>query len=399
MERRILMDRQYKKLMIISVFLWLTTNFHHPVNPTYFTELNLPNHVFGTSMAFMVSAVFLTSPIWGSLGDNYGRKKTLVYSTLLYGMTQIAYGMSTQLWHILLLRAIAGMFSGGFMVGFLAAVVDVSDESNRAERIAAFSAVMSVSMSIGFLIGGILGYLPVRYVFYIQGIVMMAVSLAIHLTLGETNSPSGESTKPDFIWNILKDKDKSKAVFTPWILIFLGVTLFVFIAYSSNTNAFNYYLKEQLDFKPIVNGIWRAGTGIFGLIANLTINVWLARNYKGKNALVIFLSFTLLGSIMIYANTSIIPFMGWSLFYFTMHTVLFPMLQSFAVKSTEHGAGFMSGLFSASRSLGEMLGALIAGFAYGIGNRVPFLLSIIAIAIALILGVMQLTVRTGKESN
>jgi len=59
----------------------------------------------------------------------------------------------------------------------------------------------------------------------------------------------------------------------------------------------------------------------------------------------------------------------------------------------------MSGLFSASRSLGEMLGALIAGFAYGIGNRVPFLLSIIAIAIALVLGIMQLTIRTGKESN
>lgn len=393
------MDRQYKKLMIISVFLWLATNFHHPVNPTYFTQLGLPSHVFGTSMAFMVFAVFLTSPIWGSLGDNYGRKKTLVFSTLFYGMTQIAYGMSTQLWHILLLRAIAGMFSGGFMVGFLAAVVDVSDQSNRGERIAAFSAVMSVSMSVGFLIGGILGYLPVRYVFYIQGITMMTVSLAIYLFLGETNSPTGRNSKPDFIWNILKDKEKSKAIFTPWIMIFLGVTLFVFIAYSSNTNAFNYYLKEQLDFKPVVNGIWRAATGILGLIANLTINVWLARNYKGKNALIVFLSFTLLGAFMIFANTSIVPFMAWSLFYFTMHTVLFPMLQSFAVSSTEHGAGFMSGLFSASRSLGEMLGALIAGFAYGIGNRVPFILSIAAIAIALFLGILNLTIKTRKENN
>ena len=77
------MDRQYKKLMIISVFLWLATNFHHPVNPTYFTQLGLPSHVFGTSMAFMVFAVFLTSPIWGSLGDNYGRKKHL-YSRLYF---------------------------------------------------------------------------------------------------------------------------------------------------------------------------------------------------------------------------------------------------------------------------------------------------------------------------
>lgn len=391
------MDKQYKKVMIFSSMLWVASNLHHPVNPTYFTELNLPSHVFGTSFAVMIFSVFLTSPIWGSWGDNYGRKKTLVYSTLFYGISQILYGLSTQLWHILLMRSIAGLFSGGFMVGFLAALVDVTDSSNRAERIAAYSAAMSVTASLGFLIGGILGYMPVRYVFFIQGLMVIAISLGIQFFLKETNVPAGGNSKPDFIWNILKDKEKSKSVFSPWIMVFLGVTLFVFIAFSSNNNAFNYYLKEQLDFKPVVNGIWKAGTGIAGLIANLTINVWIARRSKGKASLVIFLALALTGALMIYLESSIVPFMLWSLFYFTMHTVLFPMLQSFAVQTTKHGAGFMSGLFNASRSMGEMLGAIIAGFAYGVGSKVPFLLSIAALVIALGLGIFQVMIERRKE--
>ena len=284
------------------------------------------------------------------------------------------------------------------MVGFLAALVDVTDSSNRAERIAAYSAAMSITASIGFLVGGILGYLPARYVFFIQGFTIIAISFGIRFLLDETNTPSGKKSKPEFIWNILKDKEKSKSVFSPWILIFLGISFFVFIAFSSNSNAFNYYLKEQLDFKPIVNGLWKTGTGIAGLIANLTINVWIAKRANNKSYLMIFLGLSVIGAAMIYFKSSIVPFILWSLFYFTMHTVLFPMLQSFAVQSTKYGAGFMSGLFNASRSLGELLGAIIAGFAYALGSKVPFFLSAIALVAALILSVIQNYAIKQKES-
>ncbi len=389
------MKDQFKKVMIFSALVWFSTNFHHPVNPTFFTELNLPNHVFGTSFATMVFVAFLTSPIWGSLGDRYSRKKTVVYSTLFYGIAQILYGLSTNMWHILIMRGVAGVFSGGFMVGFMAMIVDVSNDKNRGERMASYSALMGISMSVGFLTGGILGYLPIRYVFLLQGISMILVSTGIRFLLGETNTPNKtESNKPEFIWNILANPSRRKEIFTPWILVFLGITLFVFIGFSANNNAFNYYLREQLNFKPVINGIWKAATGTIGLVANLTINVWLVRNTNLKKSLRIVLALAVFGAGMIFLNDSVIPFMVWSLFYFTMHTIAFPLLQNFAVQKSSHGAGFMSGIFNAVKALGEMTGALIAGFSYDLGSKVPFLIATSAILIALIFSIIQMLGKT-----
>lgn len=389
------MKDQFKKVMIFSALVWFSTNFHHPVNPTFFTELNLPNHVFGTSFATMVFIAFLTSPIWGSLGDRYSRKKTVVYSTLFYGIAQILYGLSTNMWHILIMRGVAGIFSGGFMVGFMAMIVDVSNDKNRGERMASYSALMGISMSVGFLTGGILGYLPIRYVFLLQGISMILVSTGIRFLLGETNTPNKtESNKPEFIWNILANPSRRKEIFTPWILVFLGITLFVFIGFSANNNAFNYYLREQLNFKPVINGIWKAATGTIGLVANLTINVWLVRNTNLKKSLRIVLALAVFGAGMIFLNDSVIPFMVWSLFYFTMHTIAFPLLQNFAVQKSSHGAGFMSGIFNAVKALGEMTGALIAGFSYDLGSKVPFLIATSAILIALIFSIIQMLGKT-----
>jgi len=383
----------------MAAFVFITANFHHPNTPKFFTMLNLPNHLFGTSFAVMVFAVFLTSPIWGSLGDNYSRKKTLVYSTLFYGMSQIAFGLSGTVWQILLTRAIAGIFSGGFMVGLMAMIVDVSDTAKRGERIAAYSALMSVTMAIGFLIGGALGYLPVRYVFYIQGTTMIVVSFLMRFILEESNEAKKDKTsKPQFIWNILRDKEKSQEIFTPWIVVFLGITFFVFIAFSSNNNAFNYYLREELNFEPIVNGIWKAATGLIGLVANLTINVWIVRKRELKTALRAVLSLALLGATMIFLNDSMYPFMLWGLFYFTMHTILFPLLQNFAVQKSAQGAGFMAGLFTAVKALGEMIGSSVAGFSYDFGSKIPFLISTIALSIAIILSIVQY-INRNKENN
>ncbi|WP_422485093.1 MFS transporter [Gudongella sp. DL1XJH-153] len=387
------MNSQFKKVMIFSSLIFITANFHHPVNPTYFTMLDLPSHVFGTSFAVMVFASFLTSPLWGSWGDNKSRKMTLVYSTILYGTSQLLYGMANNIWQILIMRGIAGLFTGGFMVGLMAMVVDVSTEEKRGERIATYSALMSVSMAVGFLTGGALGYLPIRYVFFIQGAVMILIGIGIYIFMDESNKPLRKGSKPQFIWNILGDKEKREAVFTPWILSFLGITFFAFIAYSSNNNAFNYYLRDELNFEPIVNGIWKATTGIIGLVANLTINVWIVRKTELKTSLRVLLGLALMAATMIYLKDSTYPFMLWSLLYFTFHTILFPLLQNFAVEDSHHGAGFMSGIFNAIKALGEMSGAIIAGFAYGLGSKVPFLLSAAALLIALILGLIQLMPR------
>lgn len=385
------MNKEAKKILILSSLVWIVSNLLHPVTPTHFTNLNLPDHVFGTSYAAMVFSMFLTAPIWGSIGDKGNRIKVLSIVTFLYGIFQIGLGLVTTLTGVIIMRSLAGMVSSGFHVGLMSALVDVSEPDKRKLNMTNYAAIMSVSGSIGFLLGGIIGYLPTIWVFIIQGMCMILISLGIKLFIKETNPQVKEDTskKTVFIWDLLRDAKKSKEVFSFWILIFLGITFFVGIAYSGNNNAFNYYLKAELNMKPIVNGVWKALTGVLGLIANLTINVWLINKTNIKKSIVGLLFLSTAFGFLVFIYNDLYPFLIFNLIFFTLYTIQVPILQGFAVEGQFKDVGFMAGLYNAVKSLGEMLGSTIAGFSYDYNSKLPFLIGTMAFGIALVLSLIN----------
>ncbi len=389
------MNSKLKKVMIFGALIWTITNFHHPVTPSHFTNLGMPNHIFGTSYAMMVFTSFLTAPIWGSWGDRNSRMKVLFLSTFIYGIGQLGFGLSKSLGSILFFRGISGVANGGFSGGLMAAIVDTTTEENRGIAMSNYTAIMLVMTSIGFLIGGLLGDINPQYVIFIQAISMIIVSFGFIFIVGETNSKSNSYSdkKVVFIWDILRDAKNSKEVFSPWVVVFLGITFFIYIAQSSNVNAFNYYLKEQLDLKPIVNGVWKTVTGIVGLIANLTINAWIFRKKDILSSLVGIILLSVISGIMILLNTAIYPFMIWNLIFYTLITILIPILQNLAVEGDSKDVGFMSGIYNAIRALGEVFGSTVAGFTYNISSLAPFALAAGSLSIAFILSLI------GRRSN
>ena len=389
------MNSKLKKVMIFGALIWTITNFHHPVTPSHFTNLGMPNHIFGTSYAMMVFTSFLTAPIWGSWGDRNSRMKVLFLSTFIYGIGQLGFGLSKSLGSILFFRGISGVANGGFSGGLMAAIVDTTTEENRGIAMSNYTAIMLVMTSIGFLIGGLLGDINPQYVIFIQAISMIIVSFGFIFIVGETNlkSNSYSDKKVVFIWDILRDAKNSKEVFSPWVVVFLGITFFIYIAQSSNVNAFNYYLKEQLDLKPIVNGVWKTVTGIVGLIANLTINAWIFRKKDILSSLVGIILLSVISGIMILLNTAIYPFMIWNLIFYTLITILIPILQNLAVEGDSRDVGFMSGIYNAIRALGEVFGSTVAGFTYNISSLAPFALAAGSLSIAFILSLI------GRRSN
>ncbi len=382
------MKKNYIKLLIFASMVWIASNFIHPVNPTFFTELGLDKHVFGTSYAAMVFAMFIMSPFWGKFGDNKSRKYTLVIGTFFYGVSQILYSFSSTVTHIILARVMSGTFSSAFMVGMLSMLVDISDESNKSERIAKYSALLSIMSSIGFLIGGILGYLPPRLVFRIQAAFMILISVLMMVFIEETNMYSkNQNTSSNIVKNI-KTLKKNNA-FTKYALIFTFITLLVYMSHSGLNNAFNYYLKAELNYKPIFNGIWKAIIGISSLVGNLTITMYMIRNLNLKKSLKILMIITTISSFAMMFTTSNIVLIVASYIFFVVLNITFPILQSIALKNTSYGTGVITGIFSSIKSLGGMLGALLAGLSYAIDSKAPFVIGTISILVAFILSLIK----------
>ena len=387
--------------MLFSSFVWVATNFHHPVTPSHFTALNMPNHIFGTSYAMMVFGSFLTAPIWGSWGDRDSRMKVLFFSILLYGIGQVGFAFSTSLWSILFFRAVSGVANGGFSGGLMAAIVDTTTVENRSVSMSNYTALMLVSASVGYFIGGVLGVLQPQVVILIQAFTMFLISLGFRFIVGETNFSLNKSTdkKVLFIWDILKDAKKSKEIFTSSMVMLLGLTFFIYMAQSSNNNAFNYYLKEQLDFKPIVNGVWKAITGIVGLGVNLTISVWILKKKDPRRSMAGLLILGLISGFMILLNPSIYQFMIWNLVFFTLIVIMIPLLQNFAVQGDGANVGLVSGIYNAVRALGEVIGSVGAGFSYNLSSMAPFALSTFALIMAFILSMVGRGKKTATNNK
>lgn len=383
------MGKQYRKILLFSALIWIGANFHHPITPTLFTDLNMPNHLFGTSYAAMVLGMFLTSPIWGSLGDKYGRSKVTYLAPLLHGIGQIGLGFSTTLPSLVFFRFFSGCFAGGFNVCLMSSIVDESTVENRGIAMAKYSAIMSVSIALGYLVGGLLGHLGPRTVLVIQGTLMVLVGIGVKIFLKETKKHISLDSKVVFIWDFFKDIRKSKEIFTSWVVIFLAITFFTAIGDNSNVNATNYYMKAQLDLKPIVNGAWKSVTGIAGLVANLTLNVWILKNTNIKRSLVYILLISAVGGILMYFNDSIYLFMLLNLGLVTLYTMQIPILQNFAVQGNSENVGLMSGIYNAFKSLGAMFGSIITGLSYNYNSKYPFLIGGIAFGIACLFGVMS----------
>ncbi|WP_163969765.1 MFS transporter [Oceanobacillus halotolerans] len=64
--------------------------------------------IFG--ITFVTALLF--SPIWGRIGDKYGRKKILIMSAIGLGLSIFLMGFASSVWELFLLRLFMGIFTG-----------------------------------------------------------------------------------------------------------------------------------------------------------------------------------------------------------------------------------------------------------------------------------------------
>ncbi|MEU3601960.1 MFS transporter [Streptomyces sp. NPDC006798] len=150
--------------------------------PTIVSELGGLEHLSWVVTAYLLASTAAT-PLWGKLGDQYGRKKLFQTAIVIFLIGSALCGIAQNMPQLIGFRALQGLGGGGLMVLSMAIVGDIVSPRERGRYQGLFGAVFGASSILGPLLGGFFTeHLSWRWVFYINlpiGAVALVVIAAV----------------------------------------------------------------------------------------------------------------------------------------------------------------------------------------------------------------------------
>jgi EmrB/QacA subfamily drug resistance transporter len=126
-----------------------------PALPTIVGELGGLDHLAWVITAYLLAAT-VVAPIYGKLGDLYGRKTVMQAAILIFLAGSVLSGFAANMLTLIAGRIVQGLGGGGLMVVAMSVVADVIPPRQRGKIQGLFGAVFGVATIIGPLLGGFL---------------------------------------------------------------------------------------------------------------------------------------------------------------------------------------------------------------------------------------------------
>ncbi|GGP85096.1 MDR family MFS transporter [Streptomyces griseomycini] len=150
--------------------------------PTIVSELGGLEHLSWVVTAYLLASTAAT-PLWGKLGDQYGRKKLFQAAIVIFLVGSALCGAAQDMSQLIAFRALQGLGGGGLIVLSMAIVGDLVPPRERGRYQGLFGAVFGTTSVLGPLLGGLFTeHLSWRWVFYVNlpvGVVALAVIAAV----------------------------------------------------------------------------------------------------------------------------------------------------------------------------------------------------------------------------
>ncbi|WIX81293.1 MFS transporter [Amycolatopsis carbonis] len=148
-------DAAFAALVLGRLMASLDTNVVVAALPSIGADLGDPGSVGGVTAAYLL-AVAVATPVHGSLGDRWGRRRMFVGSVTAFAVGSVACALAPNLAALIGFRAVQGLGGGGLIVAAVAAMAELFDRDELVRRQGWLTAVFALSSIGGAPLGGLL---------------------------------------------------------------------------------------------------------------------------------------------------------------------------------------------------------------------------------------------------
>jgi EmrB/QacA subfamily drug resistance transporter len=304
-------------LMLVQLLAALDQTIVATALPTIVGDLGEVSRLSWVVTAYLLAST-VVGPLYGKLGDLYGRKTVLQAAIVIFLVGSALCGLSQSLTELIVFRALQGLGGGGLLVVTVAAVGDIIAPRDRGRYQGYFGAVFGLATVVGPLLGGFfVDSLSWQWIFYVN-LPIGLVGLAVIATVFQPRTDR-QSHRIDYLGAALLAGGLAAIVlFTslggttyPWdstqliALIVIGVVLLVGFVFAERRAA-----EPILPLEIFSNRVFRVtsaigfiiGTALFGPITYLPLYL---QNVKGHSPTISGLLITpMVGGILVTSIVS-----------------------------------------------------------------------------------------------
>ena len=214
-----LAEAHWKRNLVVCVFGAFTTivamTLLLPFLPLYVEHLGVSDPAAivqwsGVAFGATFFSAALTAPLWGRLGDRYGRKLMLIRASLGMAIAMSLIGLAENIYQLVGLRLLAGLL-GGYASGATILVATQTPKARTGWALGMLSSGIMAGNLAGPLIGGLLPPLiGIRATFFLAGGVIFLTFLATLFLMKEAPRPRlqpGAAKAPAIRpWDLIADK-------------------------------------------------------------------------------------------------------------------------------------------------------------------------------------------------
>jgi DHA1 family multidrug resistance protein-like MFS transporter len=348
-----------------------------PFLPLFVRELGVTNLEETAGWSGLVFAgpffiSFFLTPIWGSLGDKYGRKIMTLRAVFGLALSQLIIGFSQDVTHLFVGRLLQGALSG-FLPAAMALVASNTPEEKTGYALGLLQSSTSAGMVLGPLIGGVISDLiGFRNVFFVVSALLFLTGFLVLFFVKEEMKVNNNE-KYSFVqnWKFLLSNKILRYSAAMIALTSVGFSFVrpIFVLYVETLNI-------STKFLPTITGALYSIVGIFSTISSVWWGKRIEKHGIKKNLVIASLITGLMYCIHTFINDpySLIPVR--MLLGFGFGALLPLLFTSISKNISLERRGGVLGVASSFQILGNIIGPIAGGFSVGIiGLKFSFLLT------------------------